>query len=411
MKNALGLKCVGCAREYQMSHEIYVCESCGNNLDVIYDYSYVGARLTKESLSSNADRSIWRYRPLLPIEDSSPVPPLFIGWTPLYNSAKLANEHSIKALYIKDDGRNPTASFKDRASAVAVVKAQEARAQAITCASSGNAASALAGICASVGMKNYIFVPASTPRGKIAQLMIYRANIFLVEGPYDEAFDLCLQASQRFGWYQRNTGYNPYTIEGKKTAALEICEQLNWHAPDKVIVPVGDGNIISGLWKGFNDLYQLKFIDRLPQMMAVQAEGACSIVNAVNSDGVLREMEANTIADSIAVGKSRDGLRAVRAIRDSGGMGIKVSDAEILQAIGALARATGIFAEPAAAASYAAFLKLSQSAAFRSDETVLLLITGNGLKDVDSILRDSTEPPRIKANIEEVEALIARSAT
>jgi threonine synthase len=248
-------------------------------------------------------------------------------------------------------------------------------------------------------MESVIFVPASAPAPKIAQLQIYGATVVLVEGSYDQAYDLCIEASRRFGWYQRSTGYNPFTREGKKTAALEIAEQLNWNVPDKVIVAIGDGNIISGLWKGFNDLHRIGLIDRLPQMIGVQSETASAIVDAANGDGLVREGPAHTIADSINVGKPRDATMAVRAIQDSEGRGVKVSDGEILAAIPKLARETGVFVEPAAAAAYAGFMNLCESSAVRSHERVVLMLTGNGLKDVDAARQAVGEPMRVAPDI------------
>lgn len=400
MNNVLGFKCVECAREHRISETEYVCVSCGGNLDVLYDYEQVRARMRKAQLAAGPDLTMWRYRALLPIEDSSIVPPLTVGWTPIYDCKRLAERFAIKQLLIKDDGRNPTASFKDRPSALAVVKAQEAGASIITTASSGNAGSALAGLCASVAMESVIFVPASAPPAKIAQLQIYGATVVIVEGSYDEAYDLCIEASRRFGWYQRSTGYNPFTREGKKTAALEIGEQLSWNVPDKVLVAAGDGNIISGLWKGFNDLLQIGFIDRLPQMIGVQSETASAIVDAANGDGIVREAPAHTIADSINVGRPRDATMAIRAIRESGGRGVKVSDDEIVMAIPKLAQETGVFVEPAAAAAYAGFMRMCQSGDIKSDERVLLMLTGNGLKDIDSARRTVKEPMRVAPEIE-----------
>ena len=399
MNNVAGFKCVECGREHRIGETEYVCVSCGGNLDLVYDYGRVRAQLTKASLTGDRNFTMWRYRALLPIEDSSAVPPLTVGWTPIYDCSKLAQRYAVRQLLIKDDGRNPTASFKDRPSALAVVKAQEARAAIITTASSGNAGSALAGICASVGMESVIFVPASAPAPKIAQLQIYGATVVLVEGSYDQAYDLCIEASRRFGWYQRSTGYNAFTREGKKTAALEIAEQLNWNVPDKVFVAVGDGNIISGLWKGFNDLHRIGFIDRLPQMIGVQSETASAIVDAANGDGTVREGPAHTIADSINVGKPRDATMAVRAIQDSEGRGVKVSDGEIIAAVPKLARETGVFVEPAAAAAYAGFMKLCESSGVKSRERVVLMLTGNGLKDVDATRRAVGEPMRVAPDI------------
>src|SRR5262245_22249720 len=407
MNNVISFGCVECARSFNVSEIEYICPACGGNLDVLYDYERISKQLGKATLAPDRNFTLCRYLSLLPIEETSPVPPLTVGWTPIYDCPQLAAEFGIKQFNIKDDGRNPTASFKDRPSAVAVVKAREAGATVVTTASSGNAGSALAGMCASMGMESVIFVPSYAPAAKIAQLRVYGAKVVLVEGSYDDAFDLCLAAGIRYGWYQRNTGYNPYTIEGKKTAALEIGEQLNWEVPDKVFVGVGDGNIISGLWKGFNDLHRLGLIDHLPQMIGVQAEGASPIVDAVNGDGIVRVSTAATIADSINVGKPRDATRAVRAIHESGGYGVKVSDDRIIAAIGRLARSTGVFVEPAGAAPFAGFIKQCESGAIKSDERVLLMLTGNGLKDIDAVQRLGNEPLRIKPSIEELDKLLA----
>lgn len=406
MSQIIGFKCVECAREHRVSEVEYVCPECGGNLDVLYDYDRIGQRLNKATLAADRNLTIWRYCALLPMEDSSRVPPLTVGWTPIYDCPLLAAELGIKQLLIKDDGRNPTASFKDRPSALAVVKAMEASARIVTTASSGNAGCALAGMCASVGMESVIFVPVTSPPAKIAQLQIFGAKVVLVEGSYDDAYDLCLAAGQRYGWYQRSTGYNPFMTEGKKTAALEIAEQLDWEVPDKVLVGVGDGCIIGGQWKGFSDLLKLGWTERIPQLIGVQAEGSSAIVDAVNGDGKVREGEARTIADSICVGKPRDATKAIRAIRESGGCGVKVSDDEIVAAIARLAQATGVFVEPAAAASFAGLVKMCENGAIKSDERVLLLLTGNGLKDIDAARRAVKEPLRVRPDLDELSKLL-----
>ncbi|MGH9767424.1 MAG: threonine synthase [Blastocatellia bacterium] len=407
MNNVTGFKCVECARSFSVSEIEYICPECSGNLDVLYNYERISEQLNKATLAADRNFTIWRYRALLPIEDTSLAPPLTVGWTPIYDCPRLAREFGVKQLLIKDDGRNPTASFKDRPSALAVVKAREAGARVITTASSGNAGSALAGICASVGMESVIFVPTYAPPAKIAQLQIYGSRVVLVEGSYDQAFDLCLEAGRRYGWYQRSTGYNPFMSEGKKTAALEIGEQLNWEIPDKVFVGVGDGCIIGGLWKGFNDLHRLGLIDRLPRMIGVQAEGSSAVVDAANGDGIVRAGPAQTIADSINVGQPRDATKAVRAMRESGGCGVKVSDEEIIAAIGQLARSTGVFVEPAGAAPFAGFVKQRESGAIERDERVLLMLTGNGLKDIDAARRAGREPLRIEPAVEELDRLFA----
>jgi threonine synthase len=321
----------------------------------------------------------------------------------------LADQYAIGRLLIKDEGRNPTGSLKDRPSALAVVKAREAGKNVIAAASSGNAGGALAGMCASMQMRSVIFVPANAPAAKIAQLQVYGATIVMVEGTYDQAFDLCLAAARQFDWYQRNTGCNLYMTEGKKTAALEIGEQLGWKVPDKVFVAMGDGCIMGGLWKGFRDLYELGFIERLPQMIGVQAEKASSIVEALQGHGPTIESAADTIADSICVGQPRDATKAMRAVRESAGFGVKVTDDEIVAAIGELARATGVFVEPAAAAAFAGFKKSSQTGSVKSDETVLLLLTGNGLKDVQAVLRTWQSPTHYSPDPDEFVAQFKKS--
>ena len=396
MSNLSGFICVECDREHGPRDVEYTCPSCGGNLDALYDYDRAARHLTRERLASNPDLTMWRYRALLPVEEGSVAPRLKVGWTPIYSLKRLAKELGVKELMIKDEGRNPTGSFKDRPSALAVVKAEDAGARIITTASSGNAGSALAGMCASAGVESVIFVPAAAPPAKIAQIAVFGARVVLVEGSYDEAYDLCIEAARRFGWYQRSTGFNPFMTEGKKTAALEIAEQLGWQVPDRVFVGVGDGCIIGGLWKGFNDLYRMGLIESLPRMVGVQGEYASAIVDAAEGDGVVRIGEARTIADSICVGHPRDATKAVRAIRQSNGCGLKVTDDEIVSAIGRLARESGVFAEPAAAASFAGLLKMSERGDIGSDERVLLVITGNGLKDIDAARLAVNEPVRIR---------------
>jgi threonine synthase len=408
MSFVTGFQCLECERRLDPAEVRYICPSCAGNLDVLYDYDRAGRHLTREALARNSNRSMWRYMPLLPIEPNSPVPPLTVGWTPLYESARLASALGISRVLIKDDGRNPTASFKDRPSALLVAKARELGATLITTASSGNAGSALAGMCAASAMRSVIFVPVTAPVAKIAQLQVYGATVVLVEGSYDEAADLSLEAGERFGWYQRSTGYNPFTVEGKKTAAFEIAEQLEWQTPDRVIVGVGDGNIIGGLWKGFIELRGLGLIDRLPKITGVQADGAAPIVAAVNGDGVVRPVDAKTIADGICVGRPRDATRAVRAMTESGGGGITVTDEEILSAIGRLARETGVFAEPGAAASFAGLIRMCATNRIDKDETVVLVITGSGLKAIEAARRGAAEPIRIPPDLAELERHLDR---
>ena len=276
MDHVLHLRSLLSGQTFRPDEVDYVDPAYGPDgiLDVVYDYDLIATRLSRESLRQSGETSIWRYKPLLPVRADAPVPPLQVGWTPLYDAPRLAAELGLRRVWVKDDGRNPSASFKDRASAIAVVKAQERHAPIITTASTGNAAAALSGLCASVGQANVIFVPEKAPAAKIAQLLAFGSTVMLVKGTYDDAFDLCLQASAAYGWYNRNTGYNPYMSEGKKTATLEICEQLGWEAPDRIFVSVGDGCIIGGLHKGLKDLMALGWIDHMPKLMGVQAAGS-----------------------------------------------------------------------------------------------------------------------------------------
>lgn len=392
MKRVKGMKCTGCGREDEERGMRYLCGECGKNLEVVYDYRAVSRTLTRQILSKNPDLSVWRYWDLYPLEDRSFIMPLQIGWTPLYGAEKLGRSLGLGNLWIKDDGRNPSASFKDRASCVAVVKALELGFDEICGASTGNAASSTACLCASLGISPIIFVPESAPAAKIAQLLVFGAKVFTVKGSYDDAFDLCLEASKEYGWYNRNTGYNPYTREGKKSCSFEICEQMGWNIPDLVLVPVGDGNIISGIWKGFRDFYGAGLIDGLPGIVAVQSEKSRAVVNAVEGDGVIRPVEATTIADSISVDVPRDGEMAVRAVRESGGMAVAVSDEEILDSITLLARTCGVFAEPAGATSIAGLRKLAAGGKIKGTERVVCLVTGSGLKDIDSARKVAGRP-------------------
>ncbi len=402
------LKCLLCGSEYDPNEVTYTCPKCGNDgiLEVIYDYEEIKKYFSKESLQTNKDYSMWRYLPLLPVNDPSKIGPLKVGWTPLYEAKRIRKDLDIPHLWIKDDGRNPTASLKDRASAIAVVKAQELGKKVVTCASTGNAASSLAGASASVGLKNYIFVPRTAPKAKIAQLLVFGATVLAVKGSYDEAFDLSIEATEKFGWYNRNTAFNPYMVEGKKTVALEIIEQMNFEVPDYVFVSVGDGCIISGVAKGYKDMLSLGLINKMPKLVAVQAEGCKPIVDAVNGDGSVKFVKPDTIADSIAVGIPRNRVMAVRDVKESGGFGVAVSDEEILSAIKYLGSAQGIFAEPAGATGFAGMLKALKEGKISKNDKIVVIITGNGLKDIESAQKAGGAPIEIEPRIEDVERVL-----
>jgi threonine synthase len=318
----------------------------------------------------------------------------------------------LASLFVKDDGRNPTGSFKDRASAVGVARARWLGRREVTCSSTGNAASSLAGFAAEAGMKSYIFVPAAAPEAKVAQLLVYGAKVFTVDGPYEDAFRICQESVAAFGWYNRNCAINPYLVEGKKTCGLEIAEQMRDRMPDVVTVALGDGCTTAGIWKGLTEMKRHGVIDRLPRILAVQAEGAAPIAKAfARGDEKVLPISARTIADSINVGSPRNAVKALRAVRASGGAIVTASDEAILSWIPRLARATGVFAEPTGVAAVAGLEAAIASGLVSRGESVLHVATGNGLKDIRGAMRSVAPPARISPSLDAVrKALEAEAA-
>ena len=415
MTTFLGYRCSLCGTEYGPGEVTYTCPKDGGNLDVCLDYAALKAKYQPADILSRADFSLWRYLPLLPVSEfPGPATPLHsVGWTPVYDLSRLGQKLGIKHLWLKDESRNPTASFKDRASAVLVARAFEIGAEVVITASTGNAGAALAGVAAAVGQKAVVLAPKTAPPAKVAQLLIFGATVALVDGTYDDAFDLTIRAAEEFGWYCRNTGYNPFTAEGKKTAAFEIWEwwqtaHEQWHArlgegaehaPLTIFVPVGDGNIISGIHKGFKDLHELGWMPRLPRLIGVQAEGSAAISNAFHANTeTITPVSAHTLADSISVDLPRDGVRGVRAARETGGTYITVTDDEILQAVAELGR-LGIFVEPAGATAYAGLVRACAGGLVQEDDPVLVLNTGSGLKDVSAAMRAVAPAPIIEPTL------------
>jgi len=413
MDHVTSLKCLICGEEYHPDAIEYVCPKHGDDgiVDVQYDYDLISRRISPATLAQDRNTTIWRYRPLLPIEPDSPVPPLTVGWTPLYRADRLAAGLGLKHVWVKDEGREPSASFKDRASAIAVVKGRERGAEVITTSSTGNAGAALSALCASVGQKNVIFLPESAPPAKVAQLLVYGSTVIMVRGTYDDAFELCAEAAKEFGWYNRNTGYNPYMTEGKKTAAYEICEQLGWDAPDRIFVSVGDGCVIGGVHKGLKDLMALGWIKKMPKIMGVQAAGSAALYDAWRTGISAMEMkpiDAHTIADSISAGLPADRIKGLAAVRETNGAYIKVTDDEILAAIPVLARGSGVFAEPAGAAAYAGLVKAVADRLVDADERIVVLSTGNGLKDIAAARKSVGEPLLVDKSLQDVKRALGR---
>lgn len=404
MNKFVGYRCSLCGEEYSPVDVTYTCPKDGGNLDVVLDYDAIKNKYQPEDLLSRTDPSLWRFLPLLPVselEDEGASTPLHVaGGTPVFKLTSLAENHGLRNLWLKDESRNPTASFKDRASAIVVARAREIGADVVVTASTGNAGAALAGMSAAIGQKAVIFAPKTAPQAKIAQLLIFGAKVILIDGTYDEAFDLAVKAANEFGWYCRNTGYNPFTAEGKKTAAFEIWEWWEnthrlWHdqfgadidhAPLTIFVSVGDGNIISGIHKGFKELFQLGWIARIPRIIGVQATGSAAVANAFHGNTeTIKPVSSKTIADSISVDLPRDGVRAVRAAKETDGTYVNVSDEEILKAIAELGK-VGVFAEPAGAAAYAGLVKGAGSGVVGSEDPILVINTGSGLKDIQTAM-------------------------
>lgn len=408
-----GYRCSVCGRDYAPDEVTYTCPADGGNLDVLLDVSELSRNSRPSYIQASTDFSMWRYLPLLPVGEPGHegTPLRRVGWTPLYRPPRLTAALGLKQLWLKDESTNPTASFKDRASALLVTRAAEVGAEVIITASSGNAGAALAGMAAATGQKAVILVPKTAPKPKVAQLRVYGAQVLLVDGNYDAAFDLTIEAANEFGWYCRNTGYNPFTAEGKKTAGLEIWEQVllkhNLAKPLSVFVSVGDGNIIAGIHKAFKDLHALGWLEQMPRFFGVQADGSAAVANAFAA-GVedVQPVAAHTLADSISVDLPRDGLRALRAATQTGGAYLTVTDDEILAAISSLGQ-VGVFVEPAAAAAHAGLVKAVQDGQIHADDPCLVLLTGAGLKDTQAAIRAAGDAPVIPPTLDGLRAALA----
>jgi threonine synthase len=412
------LKCIICNRTYPPEH-IYICPSCGLQgiLDVQYDYEKINSVVNPDVLTSRP-LNHWRYREFLPVLQTAELPPLHIGWTPVYDVPRLAKDVGVRKLFLKDDGRNPTNSFKDRASSVGVMKAVEFGFDTVAAASTGNAASSLAGLAASVGLRSYIFVPHRTPEPKVTQLLIFGATVLRVNGSYEDAFELCRQACEKFGWYNRSSGTNPYLVEGKKTAGHEIAEQFNGRGailngaitPDWVVVSVGDGCTVGGIGKGLQEMKLAGMFDRVPRLLGVQAEGAKPILEAYYSGTDLVPSDTDTIADSIAVGTPRNWRRAIQQIKLSNGEMIAVSDEEILDAMRTTARLGGVFGEPAGVTGVAGVKKAVERGIINTNESVLAVITGNGLKDIQTAMKAAGKELSIEPDLHSLEDALSKES-
>lgn len=416
------LRCLRCGRTYS-SDEIETTCACRPNqgsdvgtLDALWDYAAINSAIDPNQIAADRDPSIGRFWPLLPIANRTSLPPLPVGNTPLSHARRLGDSIGLPNLYLKDDGRNPSASFKDRASAIAVGRARDLQRSVVATASTGNAAAALAGQCAAVGQRNVIFVPKSAPPAKIAQLLVYGSVVLAVNGSYDDAFDLCMDACNEFGWYNRSTGYNPYMTEGKKTVSYEIALQLGqlqstgatpFVVPDAVFVSVGDGCIIGGVHKGFKDLLALGWIERMPRLYGVQSAQSPALYAAWREGREIPlSVQATTRADSISVNAPRDPVKALNAVRQTGGAFVLVDDTAIMSALLPLARQGAVFAEPAGATAYAGLLQALCDGLVQADETLVVINTGSGLKDVNAAIQATGGVTTIEPTLDAVRAVM-----
>ena len=403
-------QCTNCNKEYSENEVKYLCPQCKKEntadappkgvLKTIYPYNKIKEQFAKDKKHSN----LWNYLKerdfidILPINSLNSLPNLRVGNTPLYKTDKLNKSKLPFNLYLKDDSQNPTYSYKDRASAIVSAYAKEHDIETIVTASTGNAGSSLAGICAANGQKAIILVPETAPLAKLTQIIMYGATLIPVKGTYDDAFDLSIKATEKFGWYNRNTAYNPLTIEGKKTVAFELYEQLSLKTPNRIFVPVGDGVIISGVYKGFEDLLKLNIIEKIPIIVAVQSKDSDNLARNINNKN-FQIKTSNTLADSISVDIPRNFYMAKQFINKYNGEYLTVSDKEILEASAVISKNSGLFAEPAATTAFAGLLHYHANNKLANNSNNVVLLTGSGLKDLQSVQQILKIPKAIKADI------------
>jgi threonine synthase len=399
MAKVLGLRCRECGQEYPAG-PVHVCELCFGPLEVVYDLDRIKTRISRASIEAGPP-SMWRYKELLPIE-GEPAVGKSCGWTPLLRADRLGEELGIKNLYIKNDSVNhPTLSFKDRVVAVALTKARELGFSVVACASTGNLANSVAAHAAEGGFESYIFIPADLEQGKILGCLVYGTTVLAVSGNYDEVNRLCAEAAGKYGWAFVNINLRPFYGDGSKSFGYEIAEQLGWRAPDHVVVPCAGGSLISKIYKGLGEFDKLGLIDGVPtRMYAAQATGCCPITTMIkNGAEVMRPVKPNTIAKSIAIGNPADGYFAAETVRSSGGWGEDVADPDVIEGIRLLGRTEGIFTETAGGVTVAVAKKLAEQGRFPADDTVVLAITGNGLKTQEAVAGELGRPTYIQANL------------
>jgi len=405
MKYTEGLKCRECKREYSIS-PIHVCEFCFGPLEVVYQYDKIKENLTRGKIEERP-KSMWRYRELLPV-DNNPTIGTNVGFTPLIKSEGLAKVLGVKELYLKNDAVNhPTLSFKDRVVSVALSKAKEFGFRTVACASTGNLANSVAALAAAGGLESYIFVPFDLEQGKILGTLIYGTNLIGIKGSYDEVNRLCSEIAENYGWAFVNINIRPFYAEGSKTFGFEIAEQLGWKVPKHVVVPMAGGSLITKIWKGFKELEIVGLLDKVnTKIHGAQASGCNPIISAFK-EGIdwIKPQRPRTIAKSLAIGNPADGYYALKTIRESGGCAEDVTDWEIIEGMKLLAQTEGIFTETAGGVTVAVTKKLIDQGVIPKDESILISITGNGLKTQEAIQDRVGHPLLIEANLSEFQKL------
>ncbi|MDH5690979.1 MAG: threonine synthase [Candidatus Bathyarchaeota archaeon] len=400
--------CIACGEKYGADEILYSCRRCGDLLEVKYDYDVMEEKLKKSDWQS-LPLSVWRYKDFMPIKVSSKIVSLNEGGTGLHSCQRLANLLGVKQLYVKNEGENPTGSFKDRGMTVGVTKAVELNMETVICASTGNTSASLAAYAAKAGLQCIVLIPSGKiAYGKLAQAMVYGAKIVQIRGNFDQALKMVLELSEKHREIYLLNSINPYRLEGQRSLAYEICDQLNREAPDRVILPVGNAGNISAMWKGFTEFHKLGLINKLPKMTGIQAEGAAPIAQAIKkgSNEIVPIDQPETIATAIRIGAPVSWKKAIRAIGESKGTAETVTDEEILEAQKMLARSEGLFVEPASASSIAGLKKLFESGKIDEDEVVVCVTTGHGLKDPDIIMKISEKPFEVDAEMVSIEKLL-----
>ena len=406
-------ECINCGKKYDINEIVYFCTKCGDLLEIKYDYNAINKAISKSNWQ-NVPLSVWRYRDFMPVQDFSKIVSLNEGGTGFHSSKRLSKILGIRQLYVKNEGENPTGSFKDRGMTVGVTKAVELGVKSVICASTGNTSASLAAYAARAGLKCAVLIPAGKiAYGKLSQAMIYGAKVIQVRGNFDESLEIVLKLSEKYREIYLLNSINPFRIEGQKSLGFEICDQLNQKMPDRIVVPVGNAGNISAIWKGLKEFYRLGFLNELPKMTGIQAAGSAPIVHAVKSgsDTVVPITSPETVATAIRIGAPVSWKKALRAIRESKGTAEMVTDEEILDAQKLLAQTEGLFVEPASASSIAGLKKLIEQGEVDKDEHVVCVTTGHGLKDPDTAVKICKKPVEVEAKMEAIEKILGLKKT